>query len=172
MHISLSQLTRDQFITSLTALKGVLKKGHDFAQAKKIDFSVLLQTRLAPDQFPLVRQVQIATDNAKGCVARLAQLENPKFEDNEATYEQLMARIDRAIDFIKTAKPENFQGYEKQTVEFPWYPGKFLKGEDYLVQHALPNFYFHLTTAYAILRSSGVDLGKGDFLGQQNWRTR
>ncbi|MCE3010888.1 MAG: DUF1993 domain-containing protein [Proteobacteria bacterium] len=172
MQISVSQLTTDQFMTSLTALKVVLKKAYEYSTSKNFDFSVFMQTRLAPDQFPLVRQVQIATDVAKGCVARLGHLENPKFEDTEATYEQLMARIDKTIAFLKTVKPESFVGYEDRTIEFPWMPGQYLTGTDFLTQHAIPNFYFHFTTIYSILRANGVPLGKSDFLGQQNWHKR
>ncbi|MFN7453036.1 MAG: DUF1993 family protein [Pseudobdellovibrionaceae bacterium] len=172
MQIPISEITVRQMTTSLKALKGILKKAHDFSQAKKIDFSVLLQTRLAPDQFAFVRQVQISTDIAKGCIARLTGLENPKFEDNETSYEQLITRIDRTLDFMKQAKPESFQGYETKVIEFPWNPGMYLQGHDFLIQHALPNFFFHVATAYSILRANGVDLGKADFLGEQNWQKK
>lgn len=170
MNLSVYDITIPQYITSLEALKNITKKGHDHFSAKKVDFSVVMQTRLAPDQFPFVKQVQIATDNAKALAARLTQSEAPKFEDNEKSYEDLQMRLDKTISYLKTVNPEKFAGWEKLTVSFPWYPGHHLSAKDYVIQHALPNFYFHVTTAYAILRENGVDVGKGDFLGAQNWK--
>lgn len=170
MNISVYELTIPQFTTTLKALRKILVKAQAFADSKKIDSSVLLQTRLAPDQFPFVRQIQIATDNAKGCVARLTDVKTPVFEDNEKTMDELMARIDKTVAFLNTIKPEDFKGYESKKASFPWYPGMYLEGKDYLVQHLLPNFYFHVTTAYSILRNNGMELGKGDYLGEQNWK--
>lgn len=172
MNISIYDLTIPQFTTTLKALRKILVKAQGFAESKKIDSSVLLQLRLAPDQFPFVRQIQIATDNAKGCVARLTNVKTPAFEDNEKTMDELLARIDKTIAFLGTVKPQDFEGYENKQVSFPWYPGKFLAGKDYLVQHLLPNFYFHATTAYSILRSNGMELGKSDYLGEQNWKSQ
>ena len=159
-----------QFVRSLTALKAVLAKGRSWADAHKVEFTTLTQTRLVPDQFALGRQVQIATDNAKGCAARLAGVEPPKMEDKEQTFEEFMVRIDRTVEFLKTIKPEQLSGYESRKVSFPYYPGKYLDGRDYLVQYALPNFYFHVATAYSILRASGVDVGKADYMGDVNWK--
>jgi uncharacterized protein len=170
MQISVYDITAPQFIITLNALKKVLAKGKAFADTKKIDMSVLLQTRLAPDQFPLARQIQIATDTAKGCCARLTGKEAPVFEDKETTYDEFIARIDKTIGFIKEFSADDFKNYESKTIRFPWYPGEHLEGKAYLVQHAIPNFYFHVTTSYAVLRSVGVDLGKRDFLGQQDWK--
>ena len=170
MKVNVYDLTVPQTVRTLEGLKSSLKKAMTLCQTKKIDFSVLLQARLAPDQFPLVKQVQVATDNAKGAVGRLTNIPMPKFEDNESTYEQLIARIDKTIAFLQTAKPEDFNGFEDKKIEFPWMPGKQLTGYNYLVQHMLPNYHFHLTTAYAILRHNGVEIGKADYLGQQSWQ--
>ncbi len=164
-------ITVGQFITTLTALKDVLRKGKEFAEAKKIDMSVLLQTRLVPDQFPLSRQIQIATDTAKGCVGRLINEDIPVFEDTEQTYEQFVQRIDKTITFLQKFKPEQFKDYEKAIYASKHKPGMKLGGKSFLVQYAIPNFYFHVTTAYTILRVSGVTIGKGDFLGKINWTT-
>jgi hypothetical protein len=131
---------------------------------------MLAQMRLAPDQFPLVRQVQIATDTAKGCAARLSGTEPPKMEDTETTYEQLIARIDRTIAYVQSVKPEQLAGWEARKVSFSFRPGMHILGRDYLVQQAMPNFFFHVTTAYAIMRTAGVDVGKVDFLGECDWK--
>jgi len=171
MNISVFELTVPQFILSLNGLKDILRKGQAYADGRKIEMSVLLQSRLAPDQFPLGKQVQIACDTAKSCAARLAGLTAPTFEDSEKTVEEFLDRIDRSVEYLREFKPEQFQGYEKRKISFPWSPGHFLDGHNYLVQHAIPNFYFHLATAYSILRFNGVDLGKKDFLGDQNWKT-
>lgn len=170
MKHSLNDLISNQFTRSLVALKGMLHKAGEFAKERKFDENLFLQLRLAPDMFPLVRQVQIATDGAKGAAARLSGKTAPVFPDEEKTIPELIARIDKTIDFLRSFKAEDFKDYETRTMSFPWNPGSFLKGEDYLSSHALPNFYFHLTTAYAILRLHGVALGKGDFLGEQNWQ--
>lgn len=169
MDIQVYEITVEQFTKTLTNLKGVLKKGKDYADTKKIDMSVLLQTRLIPDQFPLARQIQIASDTAKAVVGKLTNMDIPVFEDTEQTYEQFLERIDKTMAFIQKAKPEQFKGYEKATYTSRFRPGQKLDGKSYLVQHAIPNFYFHVTTAYAILRSCGVELGKGDYLGKVNW---
>lgn len=171
MNLSVYDLTVPQYKLTLKALKKVLHKGKTFADTKKIDMSVLFQSRLAADMFPLGRQIQIVCDGAKFGVARLTGLEAPKFEDNEKTFEEFTARIDKTIAFLETVKAEQFQGYESKKITFPWHPGKWMDGKTYLVQHSLPNFYFHLTTAYDILRHIGVDLGKSDYLGEQNWKS-
>jgi hypothetical protein len=163
------ELTVPQFINELHALKGILRKGQSYAETKKFDVSVFLQTRLAPDQFPLTRQVQIACDTAKACAARLSGTEAPVFEDKESSLDQLFQRIDKTISFLQKFKTEDFEDYESKVIRFSYHPGKHLKGKDYVIQHAIPNFYFHLTTAYSILRANGVELGKGDFLGEPNW---
>jgi hypothetical protein len=151
----------------LNAISGVLDKGAAFAAAKKIDPSVLLGTRLAPDMFPLVRQVQIATDIAKNGVARLAGVEPPRFEDNEKTIDELKARVARAVAFIKSVDGKAIDAATDRQIEFPLGPANKgqMKGDDYLNHFVLPNVYFHLTAAYAILRHCGVEIGKQDYLG-------
>ena len=170
MQIDLCTLTAQQFIRSLTGLKGTLQKAAAYAEVKKVDMAVMFGLRLAPDQFPLAKQIQITCDTAKFCVSRLTGLEPPAFEDNETTVEQFLARIDNTIAFLKTAKPENFDGYQNREIRFYWNPGFHVKGDAYLQQYALPNFYFHLTTAYSILRANGVDLGKADFIAEMQWQ--
>lgn len=159
------EITVKQFIDSLGNLKNILNKTQSWADSKKINESVVLGLRLAPDMFPLIKQIQIVCDNAKGTCSRLTGQSAPVFEDKEVTLSELMTRIDNTISYLKTIKPEMFAGYEKHQIEFFWNPGQILSGENYLIQYALPNFYFHMTTAYAILRSNGLEIGKGDFLG-------
>ncbi len=171
MNISVFEITVPQFILSLQALKKILQKGHALAESKRMDSQTLFQSRLAPDQFPMGKQVQIACDIAKFCAARLAGTTAPSYEDSETTYEEFLSRIDKTIEYLRTFTPEQFVGYEKRQVTFPWYPGHYLDGHSYLVQHALPNFYFHITTTYSILRHLGADLGKADYLGNQSWKT-
>ncbi len=156
-------------IKALEALKGVLAKGKQHADAKKLswaDFeSALLNDHLIFDQFPLTRQVQVVCDNAKGGAARLAEIEIPKFEDTETTFAELQARIDKTLMFVKSLKPEQIIGKEAIKVTLPYWESKHMTGFDYATQYLIPNFYFHLTTAYAILRKNGIDVGKDDFLG-------
>ena len=154
------------FSTMLGNLSHFLDKTKAYAEAKKFDVSVLLQYRLAPDMLPFTRQVQIACDAAKLCVARLGGLDAPKFEDNEMTFTDLQVRIQKTLAFLAEVKPESLNGTEEKEVTFPAGPGKTktMKGEAYLKHWATPNVYFHTTTAYAILRHNGVDLGKLDFL--------
>ena len=165
MTISMYRASVPVYLQILPALSACLDKAASYAAAKKIDSSVLLQSRLFPDMFPLVRQVQIATDFAKGTVARLAGVEPPKYEDNEATIDDLKARIAKTLDFVKEFKPAQIDGSEDRdiTLQLGGQSRQF-KGENYLVNFALPNLFFHVTTAYAILRHNGVELGKGDFM--------
>ncbi|MCZ8131009.1 MAG: DUF1993 domain-containing protein [Steroidobacteraceae bacterium] len=167
MPISLYQASVPPFVQQLKALRGVLAKAKAHAEASKVAPEVFLQARLYPNMFALTRQVQIATDFAKGCAARLAGLEPPKFEDTETTFEQLEARIDRTLEFLATFAPAQIDGQEERVVELK-VGGQLLsfKGQPYLVNFVLPNFYFHATTAYAILRHNGVELGKRDFVGE------
>ena len=167
MAFSMSQASIPAVELSLNALSGVLDKGAAFAAAKKIDASVLLNSRLAPDMFALTRQVQVATDLAKNGVARLAGIEPPRFEDNETTIDQLKARIAMAVAFIKTVDPKQIDAASDRAITFPLGPTNKgeMKGADYLNHFVLPNVYFHCTAAYAILRHCGVDLGKSDYLG-------
>jgi hypothetical protein len=167
MPFSMSQASLPVFEIGLNALSGVLDKAEVFARAKKIDPSVLLAWRLAPDMFALARQVQIATDQAKNGSARLARVEPPRYEDDETTIEQLKARLTRTVDFLKTLDPKQIDASAGREITFPLGPNNKgqMKGDDYLNHFVLPNFYFHLTAAYAILRQCGVELGKRDFLG-------
>lgn len=167
MSFSMSQACLPALVTGLTALSGVLDKAEAHAVAHKIDPAVLLQWRLAPDMFSLTRQVQTATDLAKNGASRLAGVEPPRYEDTETTFAELKARIARTVAHIKTLDPKAIDAAGDREITFPLGPvnrGQ-MKGEDYLNHFVLPNVYFHLTAAYAILRHVGVPLGKTDFLG-------
>ena len=154
------------FIRTLNALNGLLEKGAASAQARKIDPLVLTNARLAPDMFPLTKQVQIACDASKLGMARLSGIEAPKFADTETTFEELQARIAKTIDFLHTVTAESLAGAEDKVVSFPAGPERVLKmkGKAYLTQWVLPNLYFHTVTAYNILRHNGVEVGKMDYL--------
>ena len=167
MSLSMYQASAPSFVNILTNLLAVLKKGEAHAAAKKIDPLVLTGARLAPDMFPLTRQVQIATDQAKGCVSRLAGLEPPKYEDNEQTFADLYARLEKTIAYVKSIKPEQIDGSEGRAIELKQRDNvRHFKGVGYLFDYVYPNFYFHVTTAYDILRHNGVEVGKGDFMGK------
>jgi len=167
MSYAMSKASLPVFEIELNALSGVLDKGAAHAAAKKIDPSVFVQGRLAPDMFPLVRQVQIACDQAKNGAARLAGVEAPVFEDKEATFDEIKARIARTLAYVKTLDPKAIDGAADREITFPLGPNNkgHMKGDDYLTHFVLPNLYFHATAAYAILRHYGVDVGKRDFLG-------
>jgi uncharacterized protein len=167
MSFSMSRVSLPVFEMAFGALAGVLDKGEAFAAAKKIDPSVLLQTRLAPDMFPLGRQVQIATDLAKNGMARLAGVEPPRFEDTETTIPQLKVRLDKATSFLKSLDASKIDASVDRLIVFPMGAEKKgeMKGADYLNFFVAPNVYFHVVTAYAILRHCGVEVGKQDFLG-------
>ncbi|MGH8298908.1 MAG: DUF1993 domain-containing protein [Steroidobacteraceae bacterium] len=165
MKISVHAMSVDLLANALANLSHVLEKGHAHATARKFDPAVLLGARLAPDMFPLTRQVQIASDVAKYGVARLTGVEGPKFEDKEQTFEELHARIARTIDFIKSVPAAALEGSEDRTIKVPGRDRTLeFKGLDYLIRFVIPNVFFHFTTAYAILRHNGVELGKSDFL--------
>lgn len=152
-------------VRALKNLSAVLKKGEAFAEAKKIEQSVLLNDRLAPDMFALTRQVQIACDVAKGGAARLSGRDNPSFPDGEASFAELYARIERTIEFVNSIPEAAFEGAEARTITLPTPFGTMeWIGADYATSFVLPNVYFHSTMTYAILRSNGVELGKRDFL--------
>ena len=167
MAFSMSQASVPAFVIGLGALSALLDKAEAFASAKKIDPSVLLNWRLAPDMFPLTRQVQIATDQAKKGAARLAGVEPPIYEDDETTLDQLKARLAKTIAYLKTLDLMQIDAAADREISFPLGPNNKgqMNGADYLNHFLLPNFYFHLTTAYAILRHCGVEIGKRDFLG-------
>jgi hypothetical protein len=151
----------------LDNLAVILEKAAAHAEAKKIDPAVLLQSRLYPDMFPLLKQVQIAADAAKGGAARLAGAEPPAFEDNETTLAELAERLRKTTAYLQTLKPEQFEGSEDRTVTWKTRSStKSMQGMAYLTAHVVPNVYFHVTTAYDILRHNGVELGKQDFLGR------
>ena len=166
MTISMYQASVPVIQKSLTALKGVLAKGSAHAETKKIDESVFLASRLYPDMFPLTRQVQIAADFGKGPVARLAGVELPKYEDIETTFAELTARIDKTLAFVGSFQSAQIDGQEDRDINLTiaGNPVTF-KGQPYLLHFALPNLYFHMSMAYAILRHNGVDVGKRDFVG-------
>lgn len=160
------QCSKPMFVHNLKNLAGILKKAASDAKARGIDPAVLLNARLSPDMFPLVRQVQIATDQAKGCCSRLAGVDNPVFVDDETTFAELDARIKRTLDFIKGLKASQFAGSESREIVMQMPIGTLsFSGLDYLNGWALPNFYFHYSAAYNILRHNGVGLSKTDFLG-------
>lgn len=159
-------VTVPEFKRSLLALQAILVKAEAFVVEKKIQDSVLLGAYLAPDQFSFVKQVQIACDSAKGTAGRLAGVELPKMEDNEVTLKELEARIDKTIAFLDTLKPEQFEGSEDREIPIYFFPGKALSGLEYVGSLGLANFYFHLTTAYSILRHNGMNIGKTDFMGE------
>lgn len=161
----LYELTAPQYTKMLQNLSRLLDKGVQLAETKKFDVDVLLNSRLAPDQFNLLRQIQIVTDTAKLSVSRLTGKEAPKHEDNEKTLPELKARIESVIQYLNTFKAADFNGAEERKISQPRWDGKYLLGAEYAHQHALPNFYFHMTTAYSILRHNGVDIGKKDYLG-------
>jgi uncharacterized protein len=166
MALSMYQSSVPVFVKMLGNLSAILHKAAAHAEAKKIEPRVLLEGRLYPDMFTLIRQVQIATDQAKGCAARLADVEVPKYDDNETTFADLEERIQKTIAFVKSVPAEKIDGSEEREVSLPMRGQSVtFKGMPYLIDFVLPNFYFHLTTTYAILRHSGVDVGKRDFLG-------
>lgn len=165
MKISVHALSVDLLATALANLSHVLDKGLASANARKIEPTVLLNARLAPDMLPLTRQVQIACDMCKFGVARLAGVDAPKFEDNEQTFEELRARIARTVDFIKGVPASALEGSEDRDIKVVLRDRTLqFKGLEYVVRWVIPNAFFHTTTAYAILRHNGVDLGKTDFL--------
>ena len=166
MSLSMYQISVPVFVRMLGNLAEILKKAEAHAEAKKIDPSVLINARLAPDMHPLSRQIQIATDGAKGGAARLAGVEIPSFPDTETTFAELQARLDKTVAFLKGLSAEQIDGSEDRTitlklggsdVDFP--------GQVFLMNFVLPNLYFHITATYLILRHNGVEVGKMDYLG-------
>ena len=166
MTISMYKASVPVFVKGLINLKAILEKAAAHAQAKKIDETVFAGARLYPDMLPLTGQVQIATDFARGSTARLAGVEMPKWEDNEKTLAELIARVERTLEYVKPFTAAQLDGTEGKEITRPIRgQPKTFTGLNYLLQFALPNFYFHSTTAYAILRHNGVEIGKPDFLG-------
>ncbi|TCV96080.1 hypothetical protein EC912_102429 [Luteibacter rhizovicinus] len=167
MSITMYHATVPGLVRALNALSSVLKKGEAHATERNIAPEVLLHTRITPDMFPLIRQVQIATDMAKGAVARLAGVDPIRLDDNETTFAELYARIDKVVSLLESFTPEQIDGSEDRDILLKMRTGEMhFKGQDYLLGFVLPNVYFHCTTAYAILRGVGVVLGKSDFIGK------
>jgi hypothetical protein len=166
MSLSMYQASIPVFIRMLNNLSGILDKAVAHAEAKKIDPSVFVNARLAPDMFALARQVQIATDGLKGCAARLAGVEIPSYPDTETTFPELKARIAKTVDFLKSVRADQIDGSETRQIslKFGGQPTSF-RGQDYLLTFVYPHVLFHVTTAYDILRHNGVELGKTDYLG-------
>jgi len=166
MQISMYRASVPVFARNLRNLAAILRKAEASAAERRIEPTVLLNYRLAPDMFPLTRQVQIATDMAKGCVSRLAGVEIPAWEDKEATFAELIARVERCIAYVEGFGPLQIDGSEEKTVVLKRPSGDLsLPGLRYLLEYVQPNVYFHCTTAYAILRHCGVGIGKKDFIG-------
>jgi hypothetical protein len=167
MKLSMYEASIPLFLHTLENLRVILQKGAAHAEARKFDASVLVNSRLAPDMLPLARQIQIASDAAKSAAARLSGGEAPKFEDTETTFPELIARVQKTIDYLRGFTPAQFEGSEERTINVTT-PRAALTfaGLHYLRHWALPNFFFHVTTAYNLLRHNGVDLGKADFLGK------
>ncbi len=166
MSLSMYQASIPVFIRMLKNLSSILDKASAHAEARKIDPSVFINARLAPDMYPLSKQVQIATDMVKGCAARLAGIELPSYEDNETTFAELTARIDKTAAFLQSVTAEQIDGSEEREIvlKFGSQEARFL-GQAYLLNFVYPNFHFHLTTTYDILRHNGVELGKKDYVG-------
>jgi uncharacterized protein len=167
MTISMYKTSVPIFVQFLTSLSAVLDKASAYAEAKKVDPSVLLNTRLAPDMFPLMRQVRAATDHATNACGRLAGAEMPSFSNTETSIPELKDRIAKTIDFLKGLKPAQIDGTEDKEIKitFPSGATREFTGQSLLLTNSLPNFFFHCTTAYDILRHCGIELGKRDFVG-------
>ena len=155
-----------QFKKMLFNLKGFLTKAQSFAEVKKFDSSNFLTARLSPDQFAFARQVQISCDAAKLTFSRVSGKPAPVHEDKETTLLELQNRVQSVMDYLAGFSEKDFEKYEERLITTPWWNGKSMKADKYLVQYAIPNFHFHVVTAYSILRKNGVDLGKADYLGE------
>lgn len=155
-----------QFDASLGNLAGFLKKAQALAEAKKFDVDNFLHLRLAPDMFQLTRQIQSTCDTAKNTAARLSGKEAPKHEDNETSVEELLARIEKTRTYLGTFAEADFAETATRKIELSFLPGMHILGQDYAMQFALPNFYFHMSTSYNLLRGNGVEIGKRDFIGE------
>ena len=166
MTVSMYQISLPAFVRHLNGLVTVLKKAQTLYAEKKYDESTLLSYRLYPDMFSFTRQVQAASDHAKNCAALLAGLEAPKYEDNEKSLAELIARVEKTMAYLNTIKPEQLDGSEQKAVTVKMRDRELnLKGLELLLNRSMPNFYFHTTTAYDIIRHNGVEIGKRDFMG-------
>jgi hypothetical protein len=163
--MTLYDLTVPQLIKMLKNVDRWLATTIEYADKKKFDVNNFMKLRLAPDQFAFDRQVQAVCDNAKFVAGRLTGKEWPAHPDTETTFEQLRARIANVIAYLETFKAEDFAGAEERKISLPWMEGKWMRGDEYVSQFALANFYFHVVTTYSMLRAHGIDLGKRDFIG-------
>lgn len=166
----LYEMTAPQFIKGLRNLNVILGKAAAHAEAKKIEMTVLTQSRLFPDQLNLARQVEIACDTAKIGCARLTGKEAPAHDDNQINYSELKTRIEKVIAYLSTLTKTDFAGAESKQITTPRWEGKWMTGEEFALHHAVPNFYFHIATAYSILRHNGVEIGKKDYLGEMPFK--
>lgn len=164
-NIMLYEITILQFSKMLKNLNSILNQGAAHSESKKFDVQVLLNSRLAPDQFHLIKQIQTACDTAKLCISRLTGKEAPKHDDQEKTLAELQERIQSTLDYLATFTEKDFSESNERKIFHPRWDGKYLTGREFAIQHAIPNFYFHITTAYSILRHNGVDIGKKNYLG-------
>jgi hypothetical protein len=168
MSLSIHEAVVPVLVRALQSLTGVIEKGRLHAENEKFDPSVLLATRLYPDMFPLSRQIQVVSDQCKGCMARLAGVEPPKYPDIETTFAELKERLEKTVKYVQSFDAGKLEGAGKRPIElkFPNNSLTFKTGWDYYLAFALPNVYFHCATAYDILRHCGVKLGKADFMGK------
>ena len=164
------ELTVPLFQKNLRSLKGFLTKGFAYATETGMSEADFLASKLAPDMFPLVKQIQMITDNAKGTTARLAGVEPMSLPDTETTIAELMARIEKVEAYLAMFTESQFADAGTRVVTISYYPGQFITGNDYLLQSALPNFFFHMSTAYGIIRMNGAPIGKSDFIGGANFQ--
>ena len=167
MSLSMHSASVPLFVRQFNSMLAWLDKAQAHAEARKFDTANYLGLRLSPDMLPLTKQIQIASDGAKGCVARLTGQEAPKWADDEATFDELRARIRKTIDYVNSVPASAFEGSEEREILLPTRSGEPMRftGENFLKHFALPNFFFHATTTYALLRHAGVELGKRDYLG-------
>jgi hypothetical protein len=172
MKANLYSMTVPVFMRSLTNLANILEKAEHHSAEAKYDLNHLLNDRLYRDMFPFIRQVQIACDTAKGAGARLGGIDVPSFADDEKTAHELIARIRKTVEFLKSISPDHYIGAEERDVTLSYFPGKVFDGFTYATEYALPNFFFHVTIAYALLRHNGVPLGKLDYLGSLTFRDK
>ncbi len=168
MGVNYYDLSVTTFTRGLNNLLKFMDKAQAAADQKKFDVNTLVQARLAPDMYPFVKQVQVACDSAKFTSARLAGKDAPKHEDNEKDFAELRQRVTKVLSYLETFKRDDFNGVEDRRISLPWAPGQWMHGGEYLPQLGLPNFYFHLSAAYCILRHNGADVGKMDYLGNVN----
>lgn len=166
----LYELTVPQSIKMLKNLNAILGKAAMHAEMKKFDIQVLLNARLAPDQFALIKQIQIATDTIKLCASRLTGKDAPIHDDKETSLPEITSRIDSVVRYLTQFSPQDYVGAEEKKISQPRWEGKYLTGMEFALQHAIPNMYFHIATAYSILRHNGVDIGKKDYLGEMPYK--